>query len=181
MGFHKRFYLQPFVRNRDTLGFSVGVDLSISLSKLELKYSCVGPIQSLQLPALSMTPARKDGLWEATCFEAFIGDAHSSRYVELNFSPSKDWQVYEFDSYRQVTGKPSAEIEHEVEVYGSDFLIQLNAILSRSILPSKDQAFDLGLSAVLEHKNGQKSYWALWHSGSKPDFHQRTGFARLEY
>jgi hypothetical protein len=37
----------------------------------------------------------------------------------------------------------------------------------------------LALSAVLAAATGEKSYWALVHSGDKPDFHHPAGF-RLE-
>ena len=41
-------------------------------------------------------------------------------------------------------------------------------------------AWQLGLSAVLEEKDGTKSYWALAHSADKPDFHAPGCFiARL--
>ncbi len=32
--------------------------------------------------------------------------------------------------------------------------------------------WQLGLSAVLEEKDGTKSYWALAHPDGKPDFHE---------
>jgi hypothetical protein len=35
----------------------------------------------------------------------------------------------------------------------------------------------LGLSAVLEATNGDKSYWALAHPPGKPDFHHADCFA----
>ena len=40
--------------------------------------------------------------------------------------------------------------------------------------------WELGLSAVLEEKDGTKSYWALAHSSEQPDFHDPGCFvARL--
>jgi hypothetical protein len=42
------------------------------------------------------------------------------------------------------------------------------------------EPWELGLSAVLEEKDGAKSYWALAHRGDKPDFHDAGCFtARL--
>ena len=42
------------------------------------------------------------------------------------------------------------------------------------------QQWALGLSAVLEEKDGTKSYWALAHAADKPDFHDAGCFvARL--
>src|ERR1700755_3260575 len=46
-------------------------------------------------------PGQADGLWKHTCFEAFIRPSGSSRYFEFNFSPTRQWAVYRFDSYRQ--------------------------------------------------------------------------------
>ncbi len=39
------------------------------------------------------------------------------------------------------------------------------------------EPWQLGLSAVLEEKDGTKSYWALAHGGEKPDFHDPVCFA----
>jgi hypothetical protein len=35
----------------------------------------------------------------------------------------------------------------------------------------------LGLSAVVEHADGARSYWALQHPPGKPDFHHPDSFA----
>jgi hypothetical protein len=35
----------------------------------------------------------------------------------------------------------------------------------------------MGLSAVIEERDGMLSYWALRHAPGKPDFHRRDGFA----
>jgi hypothetical protein len=46
-------------------------------------------------------------------------------------------------------------------------------------LPS-DGNWELGLSVVLEERDGTKSYWALAHPSEKPDFHHPDCFvARL--
>ena len=39
---------------------------------------------------------RRDGLWKATCFEAFLALPNQSRYWEINLSPNGDWAVYSF-------------------------------------------------------------------------------------
>ena len=43
--------------------------------------------------------------------------------------------------------------------------------LGASIAVPADSNWELGLSAVLEEKDGTKSYWALAHPAEKPDFH----------
>ena len=44
--------------------------------------------------------ARSDGLWQHTCFEAFLMQPPSPAYIELNFSPSGAWAAYRFMGYR---------------------------------------------------------------------------------
>ena len=40
-----------------------------------------------------------------------------------------------------------------------------------------DAALTLGLSAVIEDRDGALSYWALRHPAGKPDFHHADAFA----
>jgi hypothetical protein len=49
-----------------------------------------------------------------------------------------------------------------------------------TIAVEADAQWELGLSAVLEEKDGTKTYWALAHPSEKPDFHAPGCFvARL--
>jgi len=49
--------------------------------------------------------------------------------------------------------------------------------LSRMAWLPTDQPWKLGLSAVIEERNGRKSYWALRHPAGQPDFHHPDCFA----
>jgi hypothetical protein len=51
--------------------------------------------------------------------------------------------------------------------------------LGATIALDAEQKWELGLAAVLEEKDGTKSYWALAHPGEseKPDFHDPVCFA----
>ena len=51
--------------------------------------------------------------------------------------------------------------------------LELDALSS---LPS-EAGWRLGLAAVIEETDGNKSYWALAHPPGKPDFHHADGFA----
>lgn len=121
------------------------------------------------------SPSRKTNLWESTCFEVFLSDG--ARYLEWNFSPAGDWNVYAFDSYRK----------HSTRVFdsgtfnagkclrgasGLSFFIQLNLDSCSSFL-TPDR---LGLCAVLQHSDGALSYWAVKHALTKPDFHSKDNF-----
>ena len=48
-----------------------------------------------------VTPGPADELWKHTCFEAFIQPVGSRGYYEFNFSPTRQWAVYRFASYRE--------------------------------------------------------------------------------
>ena len=39
-----------------------------------------------------------------------------------------------------------------------------------------DQAIEVAISAVLEGRDGQPTYWALAHCGPQADFHRRESF-----
>jgi hypothetical protein len=119
--------------------------------------------------------ARADELWKTTCFEAFLRAAASNAYREWNFAPSGQWAVYDFTAIREGmtnadTAAPYIRMEDNLTWW------TLGATIS---VPS-DVEWDLGLSAVLEEKDGAKSYWALAHQADKPDFHSPDCFvARL--
>jgi hypothetical protein len=121
-------------------------------------------------------PQRSDGLWKTTCFEAFLRLDGGQAYREWNFAPSGEWAAYDFFDYREgsanaaVTAPPYIRLEDNFTWWA----------LGATIAPDADAEWQLGLSAVLEEKNGTKSYWALAHTGEKPDFHAPGCFtARL--
>ncbi len=116
-------------------------------------------------------PVRADGLWKTTCFEMFIQPSAGERYFEFNFSPSKQWAAYEFDAYRQgmrQLAMPQAPVIQPFEA-------GIRTVVDLPELPPLP--WRIGLSAVIEEKDGTKSYWALAHSPGKPDFHHPDCFA----
>jgi hypothetical protein len=114
----------------------------------------------------SEEPGRADGLWRTTCFEAFLRGEEDA-YREWNFAPSGDWAAYDFASYREGHGEP--------EVAAPYIRMEDNMTwwtVGATIATEAGRPLHLGLSAVLEEKDGTKSYWALAHPDpDKPDFH----------
>jgi len=53
---------------------------------LTLAYELTGEVGRLRIPPPAQ-PAAVDGLWQRTCFEAFVGLADGG-YLEFNLSPS---------------------------------------------------------------------------------------------
>ena len=68
---------------------------------LAIRYELRGDLTELMIPAAAERPARRHGLWKATCFEFFLGVKGEARYWEFNLSPGGDWNVYGFAGYRQ--------------------------------------------------------------------------------
>jgi hypothetical protein len=119
---------------------------------------------------------RRDGLWQTTCFEAFLRAEGDEAYREWNFAPGGAWAAYDFNSYRE--GMRDADVGAPPYIRMEDNLTWWT--LGATIAVPSGVHWQLGLSAVLEEKDGAKSYWALAHGGEKPDFHDPGCFtARL--
>lgn len=146
----------------------------LSEDLLILYYEIVGDLDQLQLP-----PQRRsrhtDGLWQHTCFEAFVRPAGARNYVELNFSPSSEWAVYRFDDYRR--GMTAVEPPHAPKIICRRREDRLEAdvdVHCSGLFPRAD--LQLGLAVVLEDQRGGTSYWALQHPPGNADFHHDAGF-----
>lgn len=119
-------------------------------------------------------PERADDLWQTTCFEAFLRPMGEQGYREWNFAPSGQWASYQFSGYRE--GRVRADVDTPPFVRMEDNFAWW--ALGASIAVPPDTNWELGLSAVLEEKDGTKSYWALAHpNADKPDFHDPGCFA----
>jgi hypothetical protein len=139
---------------------------------LALTFGVAGDLASVRVPP-PRPPRIATGLWAHTCFEAFVAVADAPAYHEFNFAPSGEWAAFAFHAYR--TGAPLAD-------EGLSPLIAVRATRDRLVLearvrlerlsPAHAQApLRLGLSAVIEVRDGTRSYWALRHRAGPPDFH----------
>lgn len=148
---------------------SVTAELVRRASQLCLAYQVDCAPALLALPSLQ-APVRTDGLWQHTCFEAFIRHGQSA-YAEFNLSPSGQWAAYDFDSYRDgMRAREMSPPRIEIETGAAQFV--LTAVFDVTGLHG-----DLGISAVIEEADGTKSYWALAHAAGRPDFHHGACFA----
>lgn len=144
---------------------------------LHLNYRLNGRIDQLLIPPPHLS-GHADNLWEHTCFEAFITRSDLTIYHELNFSPSGQWARYAFSAYRQRAGIPAGLPPPEFSVCLSPEHLELHILLATAGFPeaAPDSCWQLGISAVIENRQGEQAYWALSHAGPTPDFHQRTTF-----
>ena len=139
------------------------------------------------LPSIDVPPPRPQRfthqLWEHTCFEAFIAEAGAGAYHELNFSPSGEWAGYAFRAYRDIAGLVAETLEPHIVLRIAPDRLELEAtlVLERLSPAYRRAALRIGLSAVIEEIDGQRSYWALRHAPGQPDFHHADALAlRLE-
>ena len=94
-------------------------------------------------------------------------------YREWNFSPSSEWAAYDFATPRE--GRSNSDVAAAyVRIEDNLTWWALGATISLDA----SSVWELGLSAVLEERDGTKSYWAIVHPDSdKPDFHDPACFA----
>lgn len=142
---------------------------------LLLQYRLDADLRGLRLPARA-EPGPRDGLWQHTCFELFVGLQGDPAYREFNFSPSGQWAAYHFSQPRERDLATEAPVEPELNLQTHPDGLSLGVWLPRSALPASDATWELGLSAVIESTDGMLSYWALHHPGECPDFHHRDGW-----
>ena len=135
--------------------------------QLALRYLVSGDTAAILLPR-PRPPERRDGLWEHTCFEAFLANAPG--YLEFNLSPSTEWAAWRFDSHRSGM-REAAIMPPKIETLIGFDRFELRAELAMPVLGP------MALSAVIEEKNGDKAWWALRHGPGEPDFHHPDCFA----
>ena len=155
----------------------IEVDVSPSDAGLALfTYVVTGEVEAVALPP-AQPSGRSDGLWQHTCFEAFVRPSAGSTYYEFNFSPSTRWATYRFERYRTEQRVAEEVGQLRIEVDAAPRRYGLRASLDLRRLEGFDAAScRLGLSAVIEDTDGRLTCWALAHPGEKPDFHHPGGF-----
>lgn len=145
---------------------------------LTLGYFLTGRAGELYLPPAAR-PARADGLWRRTCFEAFVRAMPGASYLEFNFAPSRQWAAYRFGGYRASTGVAGGIAAPRIQALTTKEGCELHVSLELDRAPGwpSDTSWRLGLCAVIEEISGDKSYWALAHPPGPADFHHADGFA----
>ena len=165
----------PAIRAQSVRGIQVQVGWGQG-GALALTFSLTGDAVRLRIP--TPQPSRRaDGLWQHTCFEAFIRHEGEPGYYEFNFAPSGAWAAYAFSRYRD--GAPLAQdVDPCIAVRRAEQQLELDALMRLECLPLVPlrARLQLALSAVIEDEQGGLSYWALTHPPGKPDFHHPDAF-----
>ncbi|HEV2268034.1 MAG TPA: DOMON-like domain-containing protein [Steroidobacteraceae bacterium] len=156
----------------------------IGPDSLRFRYVLEADPRLVRIPPAATDAGRTDNLWAHTCFEAFVGIPDSSRYLELNFSPSGQWAAYGFDSYRQGM-TPALDVAPRLALRRGGERLELQAEVQlggslRAPGPGRQapgRSLRIALSTVVEDREGGLSYWALRHPPDRPDFHHPESFS----
>ena len=140
---------------------------------LSLTWRILGSVDVLRIPDPAAA-IRTDDLWRHMCFETFVHTAGEG-YREYNLSPSSAWAAYAFQAYRGGMTALSCAAP-PIETRSSPDMFELHASIDLADLPA-GPARRIGLSAVIEDRDGALSYWALAHPPGRPDFHHEDCFA----
>jgi hypothetical protein len=146
---------------------------------LALRYRIEGDMSRIRVAAVETAAGgRTDGLWKHTCFEAFVRNDEGTGYLELNFSPAREWAAYRFTGYR--AGMTPAELRAapEISVHQTPHSLELNVTVTLPLdcTASAHRPVRLALTAVVEEDNGRLCYWSVRHPQGKPDFHHPDGY-----
>ncbi|OHC93027.1 MAG: hypothetical protein A2792_11705 [Sphingomonadales bacterium RIFCSPHIGHO2_01_FULL_65_20] len=157
---------------------SQGVTLSVDCwlaaeDTLTITYHVTDPEARIVWPAPAQ--GRTDGLWQHTCFEAFIGSTSGPAYAEFNLAPSGAWAAYAFDDYR--TGMRDLALPVNPQMAEESGLWQATIPLAGLDALLGPAPWRLAITAVIEATDGARSYWSLAHPSGKPDFHHPDCFA----
>ncbi|HEX4649739.1 MAG TPA: DOMON-like domain-containing protein [Steroidobacteraceae bacterium] len=155
----------------------IAVEVRLAAGTLTCSFSLHGEIGRVLLSG-PHNGRRADGLWQHTCFEAFIAVPSGPGYYEFNFSPTLAWAAYQFTGYRDgmtpaaVTQAPGLQVRKSPE----QLELTATAHLAGLAPVSGAAALRLALAAVIEDVHGRRSYWALEHPPGRPDFHHPDSF-----
>jgi hypothetical protein len=151
-------------------------DVARRADTLAIRYELRGRLDVLVIPPPARTPARRNGLWEETCFECFLAVEDSPCYWEFNLSPSGCWNVYRFSGVRESMAEEEAFSSLVITAERNENTVSLRLETSLGGIIRAGEPLDVAVRAVVKEKAGALSYWALTHCGPRPDFHRRESF-----
>lgn len=171
-----RFELCPFDGGTASPAVQLGGEISRVDARLQLRFRLGGAIEAVHLPSPVASPSRLDSLWSTTCFECFWGVEGERPYWELNLSPAGHWNLYRLEDYRDgLRPEPGYDLPpHRIIRDADELTLRLDLPLPEALAAAVP--LQVGITSVIEERNGRLSYWALAHPGNEPDFHRRDAF-----
>jgi len=183
-GHFMEFNLIPFPSDR-LPKVSVTGEIHRADGQLLIRYELRGDLDNIIIPAPSTSPGRKDELWKTTCFEFFLAIKDQPGYWEFNMSLSGDWNIYRMDAYRRVGfGEETSMQRLPFEVQkacvepsrNEERAFRLSAAIDLNPIFQRNQLLEVGITAIIQTKDGNETFWALAHPAPYADFHLRESF-----
>jgi hypothetical protein len=145
---------------------------------IRVAYRIRGDLERVRVPA-SGEDTGAEPLWQQTCCELFLRAPAAAAYHELNFAASGAWAAYAFERYREGGRLMDPSLDPQVRSSTRGGMLELCATIALARLSPAyaDAPLVMGVSAVIEARDGSRSYWALVHPAEKPDFHHPDAFA----
>ena len=171
----KDFKLQPFPTNGYVPAIEIFGQIDRQNELLSIEYQLSGDLDAIEI-ATPVVPTRQDKLWEATCFEFFLGIPGDRNYWEFNLSPSGNWNIFHLDDYRQGLREELAFTALLFEIDRQPSLVSLSLDFDLSKIMTV-AAIEVSVTTVIKPRQGEISYWAISHCGKEADFHLRESFA----
>ncbi|MGA1728793.1 MAG: DOMON-like domain-containing protein [Steroidobacteraceae bacterium] len=140
---------------------------------LTLAYRLEWSAGFLRLPVVPAS-GRHNTLWHHTCLEAFLQAPGQPGYHEFNFSPAGAWAAYRFSGFRQDMEDLPLSLPPTLRIDQGQEHLYMECQLPRDALPN--EAPRIGLTAILEDRDGGLHFWALHHPAPRPEFHDQNGF-----
>jgi hypothetical protein len=169
------FLLQPFAPTGPP-DITIGGTMARRGGLLAIRSVLRGRLAELVIPGPARMPARRHGLWEATCFEFFLGVKDAPHYWEFNLSPAGHWNVYRFAGYRQGMAEETAFASLAFSVRRRPDRLEVALELEIGGIVTLDQPLAVAPAAVIKFRDQGLTYWALTHPGAQADFHRRGSF-----
>ena len=170
------FALQPFPATSNLPQIEINGRVNRKDQMLSIEYQLFGDLNAISIDPSANPPSRQSYLWEATCFELFIGIPGDANYWEFNLSPSGDWAVFALDNYRQGLRDELtfSSLPFQVDRYPNYITLSLEFDLSELILAEQD--LEMSVTTVIKSSQNELSYWAITHRDKEADFHLRDSF-----
>ena len=171
------FHLKPFTKNENG---ALKVDGSVSIDghKVSCVYNVVGDPKKFVIPEIIPNPQFTNDLWKNTCFELFVSQEGTERYIEWNFSLNGNWAQYAFCKYRTPIEISPAPPRIDSNHSENQITLIAEVDIPRTFFPDSAN-FLVGISTVLENIEGELGYYAIHHNHNHPDFHNRAHFVEV--
>jgi hypothetical protein len=170
------FALQPFATDDLLPKLELTGKLDRAGNLLSIEYQLRGDLNHIEILSPAQLPTRQDRLWEATCFEFFVGIPGDRNYWEFNLAPTGDWNIFHLNDYRQGLRPELAFTTLPLTIDRQANLLSLSVKLDLNRIIPVVQSIEVSVTAVVKSVRGEISYWALTHCGSIADFHLRDSF-----